>query len=120
MQPLAPREIWPHEAHDLTRWLLLNADVLSGVFGRQLELTEAGHSVGEFSLDLIGRDPATGDVVIAGNELKRTDDSYLGRLPTYAGGIYALNIVWFTRSFHEAHRQVGTFIAAFCPACGGP
>jgi hypothetical protein len=54
----------PHEARDFTRWLLLNADVLSDVLGMQLELTEAEHSVGGFSLDLIGRDLATGEVVI--------------------------------------------------------
>ena len=45
------------EARDFTRGLLLNADILSDVLGMQLELTEAEHTVGGFSLDLIGRDP---------------------------------------------------------------
>jgi hypothetical protein len=70
MQPLAPRDVWPHEARDFTRWLLLNADVLSDVLGMQLELTEAEHSVGGFSLDRIDRDVAIaiGEVAIVGNQ----------------------------------------------------
>ena len=102
MQPLAPPEVWPHEARDFTRWLLLNADVLSDVLGMQLELTEAEHSVGGFSLDLIGRDLATGEIVIVENQLERTDHAHLGQLLTYAGGTDALNIVWCAPSFHEA------------------
>ena len=68
MQPLAPREVWPREARDPTRWLLLNAYVLSDVLGMQFELTEAEHSVGGFSLDRIDRDVAIaiGEAVIGG------------------------------------------------------
>jgi hypothetical protein len=36
-----PREVWIHEAHDLTPWLLKNADVLSETLGIDLELNAA-------------------------------------------------------------------------------
>lgn len=51
LRSVAPREVWPHEARDFTRWLLVNEDVLADVLGMQLELTEAEHTVGPFSVD---------------------------------------------------------------------
>lgn len=42
---VAVREIWKHEAHDFTLWLLENADVLGEALGMDLELTEAERKV---------------------------------------------------------------------------
>ena len=47
------REVWPHEAHDLTPWLLDNAEILGEVLRLDIELNEAEHPVGSFSLDLV-------------------------------------------------------------------
>lgn len=33
LQALDPREVWIHEAHDFTPWLLRNADALADVLG---------------------------------------------------------------------------------------
>lgn len=104
LEPVPVREVWPHEAHDFTQWLLVNADVLSSVLGMDLELTAAEHPVGGFSLDLIGRDLATGDVVIVENQLEATDHGHLGQLLTYAGGTDPANIVWCSPRFREEHR----------------
>ena len=49
-----PREVWPHEAHSFTPWLLNNVDVLSELLGMELALEVAEHPVGGFSLDLFG------------------------------------------------------------------
>lgn len=41
-----PRDVWPHEAHSFTPWLLKNVDVLSDLLGMELELQVAEHPVG--------------------------------------------------------------------------
>lgn len=98
------REVWAHEAYDFTTWLLANADVLADVLGMDLELTAAEHPVGGFSLDIIGREVGTGDVVIVENQLEATDHSHLGQLLTYAGGADPTTIVWCSPSFRDEHR----------------
>jgi len=98
------RDIWKHEAHDFTLWLLENADVLGDALGMDLELTEAERRVGGFALDLIGTDLATNTVVIVENQLEQTDHSHLGQLLTYAGGTDPSTIVWCAPSFREEHR----------------
>jgi hypothetical protein len=101
---VAIREIWKHEAHDFTLWLLENADVLGEALGMDLELTEAERRVGGFALDLIGSDLATNTVVIVENQLEQTDHSHLGQLLTYAGGTDPSTIVWCAPAFREEHR----------------
>lgn len=101
---VAVRDIWKHEAHDFTLWLLANADVLGEALGMNLELTEAERRVGGFALDLIGTDLATNTVVIVENQLEQTDHSHLGQLLTYAGGTDPSTIVWCAPTFREEHR----------------
>ena len=98
------RDAWPHEAHHFTPWLLQNAAELGEALGMDLELAEAEHSVGDFSLDLIGRDLATNELVIIENQLDRSDHSHLGQLLTYAGGTDAAHIVWIADEFRSEHR----------------
>ena len=98
------REVWRHEAHDFTQWMLDNADVLADVLGMDLELEAAEHPVGGFSLDLIGREVATGHVVIVENQLERSDHTHLGQILTYAGGTNPQTIVWCAPAFTEPHR----------------
>jgi hypothetical protein len=74
LERIDPRLVWPHEAHDMTPWLLNNADVLSDVLGIDLELSAAEHPVGAFSLDLIGRD-LTHDCVLIVSFPRSTDTS---------------------------------------------
>lgn len=56
LAPVPARDVWPHEALNFTPWLLANADVLSDLLGMDLDLQIAEHPVGDFSLDLLGRD----------------------------------------------------------------
>ena len=99
-----PREVWPHEAHDFTPWLLTNVDVLSELLGMDLTLEAAEHPVGGFSLDLIGRDEATGQVVIVENQLEISDHLHLGQILTYAAGTDPTTIVWISTGFRSEHR----------------
>src|SRR2546423_984150 len=104
LQPLDPREVWVHEAHDFTPWLLANADALADVLGIDIELTAAEHPVGTFSLDLVGRDLTNSCVLMVENQLTATDHGHLGQLLTYAAGTGARTIVWMATSFREEHR----------------
>lgn len=104
LQQVDVRTVWKHEAHDFTRWMLSAADVLGEALGMELELTQAEHRVGGFSLDLIGNDLSTGNVVIVENQLEQTDHGHLGQILTYAGGTDPSTIVWCAPSFRDEHR----------------
>jgi hypothetical protein len=99
-----PREVWPHEAHQFTPWLLRNVDVLSELLGMDLILEAAEHPVGDFSLDLKGYDEATGDTVIVENQLEFSDHTHLGQILTYAAGTDPTTIIWLTTGFRSEHR----------------
>lgn len=102
--PVAPRDVWANEAQHFTPWLLQNADVLSDLLGMDLALEVAEHPVGGFSLDLIGKDEATGDVVIVENQLEGSDHTHLGQLLTYAAGTDPTTVVWIAAAFRPEHR----------------
>lgn len=104
LQKVGARAAWPHESQDFTPWLLQNADELGEVLGMDLELSHAEHGVGDFSLDLVGIDLATGESVIVENQLEKSDHSHLGQLLTYAGGTNAVNVVWIADRFRPEHR----------------
>lgn len=104
LESVKTRDAWAHEAHVFTPWLLENADALGEVLGMDLDLTEAEHAVGGFSLDLIGVDLATNEMVIIENQLEKSDHTHLGQLLTYAGGTNPVNIVWIAESFRDEHR----------------
>lgn len=104
LEPVDVRTVWKHEAHDFTRWMLSAANVLGEALGMELELTEAEHRIGGFSLDLIGTDLASGNVVIVENQLEQTDHGHLGQLLTYAGGTDPATIVWCAPTFRDEHR----------------
>lgn len=104
LQPVKPRDVWPHEALDFTPWLLANVDVLSDLLGMDLVLEAAEHPVGNFSLDLIGQDQSTGERVIVENQLELSDHTHLGQIITYAAGTDPTTIVWVTAGFRPEHR----------------
>jgi hypothetical protein len=110
LQQIDPRDVWQHEAHDFTPWLLENADVLADALGIDIELSAAEHPVGGFNLDLVGRDLTNNCVLIVENQLTTTDHGHLGQLVTYAAGTDARTIVWVSPMFREEHRQALDFL----------
>lgn len=102
--PVPPRDVWMHEALNFTPWLLQNVDVLSDLLGMDLELQVAEHPVGNFSLDLLGRDASDDSVVIVENQLEQSDHGHLGQILTYAAGTNPKTIVWIATSFRPEHR----------------
>jgi Domain of unknown function (DUF4268) len=105
LEPVDPRTVWSHEAHDFTPWLLANSERLSEALGIDLEFEAAEHAVGGYSLDLIGRDITNDAVLIVENQLATTDHSHLGQVLTYAAGTAASTIVWIATAFRPEHRQ---------------
>jgi hypothetical protein len=101
---VSARDIWAREDYHFTPWLLSNADVLGQLLGMDLELETAEHPVGDFFLDLVGTDTATGEKVIVENQLEASDHTHLGQILTYAGGTDPVNIVWIATRFREEHR----------------
>ncbi len=99
-----PRDVWTHEALNFTPWLLENVDVLSDLLGMDLELQVAEHPVGDFSLDLLGRDASDDSVVIVENQLAQSDHGHLGQILTYAAGTNPKTIVWIATRFRPEHR----------------
>jgi hypothetical protein len=104
LSAVRPRDVWKHEALDFTPWLLSNGDVLSDLLSMDLVLEAAEHAVGGFSLDLIGRDESTGQVVIVENQLEESDHTHLGQILTYAAGTDPTTIVWIATRFRPEHR----------------
>ena len=102
--PVGVKLVWPMEASSFTPWLLANAAVLGDVLGIDLELRAAEHKVGGFSLDLIGRDAESDEVVIVENQFGPTDHRHLGQLLTYAGGTEPATVVWIAEQFRDEHR----------------
>jgi len=76
------REVWPHEAHDFTKWLEDNIDVLNNVINLSLSSVEREQSAGDFSVDLVAKDEE-GNLVVIENQLERSDHDHLGKLITY-------------------------------------
>jgi hypothetical protein len=105
LAPVVAREVWQHEAHVFTPWLLANQDHLADALGIELELTDSEHAVGGFKLDLIGRDLTHQGVLIVENQLEGTDHGHLGQLLTYVAGTDAATVVWIATSFREEHRE---------------
>src|SRR5438093_12030833 len=93
LERVDPRVIWQRENRDFTPWLLENADRLAEALGIELELEAAEHGVGNFALDLVGRDLTNDAVLMVENQLEPTDHGHLGQLLTYGAGTGASTIV---------------------------
>ena len=99
------RKIWPNEAYNFTPWLIENIDSLGKTLGIELEFTESEASVGDFSLDILGKDLGTGHPVVVENQFGNTDHDHLGKLLTYASGFDAGVVVWVAERLREEHRE---------------
>jgi hypothetical protein len=105
LEPVDIRDVWENEARDFTPWLLANADRLGEMLGIDIELEAREYPVGEFSLDLFGRDITNECPLIVENQLAETNHTHLGQLLTYAAGTQAATVVWVAPSFRDEHRK---------------
>lgn len=96
------REVWSHEAHDLTRWLEENTDVLNDVLGITLVSVERERTAGAFSVDLVAEDDG-GRTVVIENQLERSDHDHLGKLITYTAMMDAQVAIWIVAEPRPEH-----------------
>ncbi len=100
------RKVWPHEALDFTPWLAKdeNIAILGNEIGMEIAVDGTESAVGDFSVDIIATDIATGQKVIIENQLEDTNHDHLGKLITYAAGKDAQTIIWVVKHAREEHR----------------
>ncbi len=96
------REIWKHEATELTKWLQENPDVISDVIGFQLVNIEREQSTGNFNVDLIAEN-TSGDSVIIENQLEKSNHDHLGKILTYLTSFDAKIAIWICSDPRPEH-----------------
>lgn len=96
------REVWPHEAYDLTTWLEENVDVVNDVLGLSLVSAERERTAGAFSVDLVAEDEA-GRTVVIENQLERSNHDHLGKLITYTAMTDAHVAIWIVSEPRPEH-----------------
>ena len=96
-------EAWHHEAHSFARWLAENLDGLANAIGIPLEFEGREVAVGQFSADLLARNPEDDTRVLIENQLALADHKHLGQILTYLAGLDVRTVVWIASDFREAH-----------------
>lgn len=96
------KDVWRHEAHDFTRWLYDNLDILGEAIGIELTGTRREAPTGSFNLDVLAEDP-NGDIVIIENQFGNSDHDHLGKVLTYLASFDAAAAVWIVEHARAEH-----------------
>src|SRR5205809_3969285 len=101
-----PRVVW-REERQFSAWLAQpeNIALLNEAIGLEIELIQQEVPVGNFAVDLFGKDASSGHEVVIENQLGSTDHGHLGQLLTYAAGLDAKVVVWVSPHFRDEHKQ---------------
>ena len=103
------REVWKHEAHNLTKWLEENIDVLNEILDFNLSNAIREKRAGDFNVDLTAEDE-TGGLVIIENQLEKSDHNHLGKIITYLSAIDAKKAIWIVGHPRPEHIQAITWL----------
>jgi Domain of unknown function (DUF4268) len=115
IERVALRDVWKHEAHNLTVWLEENIDVLNDVLDFNLTSVERERAAGAFSVDLLGEDDA-GRTVVIENQLERSNHDHLGKLVTYVALTEARAAVWVVSDPRPEHVRAISWLNESSPA----
>lgn len=96
------REVWQHEALNLTTWLEENIDVLNDALDLNLVNVDREQSAGAFNIDLVAEDE-TGGVIVIENQLERSNHDHLGKLITYTAFMEARAAIWIVADPRPEH-----------------
>ncbi len=96
------RDVWKHEAFDLTTWLQENIDVLNEAIGLNISNPENEQSAGSFKVDILAEDDS-GNPVIIENQLEKSDHDHLGKLITYLVALEAKTAIWIVSDPRPEH-----------------
>ena len=103
IERVALRDVWPHEAYDLTTWLEENIDVLSDAIGREIDNVEREkRTESAFRVDLVaeGKD---GTLIVIENQLEKSNHDHLGKLITYLVAMQAGIAIWIVSDPRPEH-----------------
>ena len=102
-----PRQVWKHEAHDFTQWLVKkeNIEILADELELSLDNVIAEAAAGRYNVDIVADEVDLKCKVIIENQLESTDHKHLGQILTYASAYDASVIVWVVTDYTEEHRQ---------------
>jgi hypothetical protein len=109
------REVWKHEAYNLTTWLEENIDVLTDALDIDLSNVERERAAGSFSVDLVAEDDSGGTVVIE-NQLEKSNHDHLGKLITYVSFIDARAAIWIVSDPRPEHVRAISWLNESSPA----
>jgi hypothetical protein len=96
------RDVWKHEALDLTTWLRDNIDYLSDAISLNISNPEIEQAAGSFKVDIVGEDDSGNPVVIE-NQLEKSNHEHLGKLITYLVAIGAKTAIWIVSESRAEH-----------------
>jgi hypothetical protein len=101
------RDVWKHEATDFSAWLVLpeNLDALAEQLGIEIEPIGTEVSVGRFKIDILAKEPNTGEHIIIENQLEPTNHDHLGKVITYAAGLDARYLIWIVKDVLPEHLK---------------
>jgi hypothetical protein len=102
LERVALREVWKHEAHDFTRWLEDNIDVLNEALRLNLQNIERERAAGAFSVDLVAEDD-NGAKIIIENQLEKSNHDHLGKVLTYLAAMKARGAIWIVAEPRPEH-----------------
>jgi hypothetical protein len=114
IERLPLRDVWRHEAYDLTTWLEENVDVLNETVGLSLVSAERERSAGAFSVDLVAEDESNRTIVIE-NQLERSNHDHLGKLITYTAMMEAHAAIWIVSEPRPEHVRAVTWLNESLP-----
>ena len=107
LEKVQVREIWPHEAHNFTRWLSDNLGGLKRAVSMELELLQQEHWMsGAGYVDVLAKEVKSGRKVVIENQLEPSDDDHFARLIGYAASRDAEILIWIAPEFYEWHRKM--------------
>jgi hypothetical protein len=102
------REVWPHEAHNFTKWLAQeeNLAALSEELNINLSLIKTEEQVGSFFIDILCEtEEEDSHKVIIENQLEKTNHDHLGKMITYASAVDAKYLIWVVSDVREEHQS---------------
>ena len=103
------KDVWKHEALDLTRWMENNIDVINELLDIELSNVEREKAVGDFSVDLTAEDES-GNLVIIENQLAKSDHEHLGKLITYLSSLEAKTAIWIVPEPRPEHTNAVSWL----------
>lgn len=104
LEPVPIRDVWQHEANDLTPWLAEHVDLLAEALGMEdLEVEGTEVPVGGYKADLVCSHGES--TLVVENMFASTDHDHIGKLITYAAGLDASHAVLVAEEFRPEHRS---------------